>query len=211
MASRTGRGAGLVKQHQVAVHRFLERVAGRTGHILVAALERKRRLLVIEERWLPLVAVVATCAVVPTRAKLVRVRILVALAAGNRGRCELNVEHGKFHVRRLVAVGTSRGSMRAFERELRPSVVELRQILPFLGRVAGFAAQWLALGIQPRHALGELPFVNILVTTGAAEPLEVITRHLRVNQRLVAVVAGDGGMPSHQRPVGLLVLGQRVV
>ena len=81
MAGLAGLGRRLVKQHRVSVHQLLERVAGRAGNILVAALERERRLLVVEERGLPLVAVVAGGAVVALRAELVGMRILVAFAA----------------------------------------------------------------------------------------------------------------------------------
>jgi len=76
-----GRGTWLVEEHHFFTHRPLQRVAGRTGHVLMATFERKCGLLVIEERGLPLVAVVAASTLVGTRAKLIGVRVFVALDA----------------------------------------------------------------------------------------------------------------------------------
>lgn len=93
MASLAGRWRGLVEKHEVSVHRLLECVASRAGHVLMAALEGKCGLLVIEERGLPLVAIVATGAVVFPGAELVSVGVLVALRAGRRGTCKVNMYH----------------------------------------------------------------------------------------------------------------------
>lgn len=89
-------------------------------------------------------------------------------------------------------------------------MVEPRQILPFHGRVTGLAAQWLASAVQSRHALGKLSFVNVLMASGAPERVEMIESYLRVDGRFVAFVARNGYVPPGQRPVGLLVLTQRV-
>ena len=133
MAGIAGCGCRLVKEHQVAANGLPEGVASRAGDILMAALERECRLLVIEKRRLPLVAVVAGGAVAAARPKLVSVGVLVALAASDRSALELNVQQGEFHVRRLVAIDAGHGTMRALQREFRPLVVEFRQIFPFLG------------------------------------------------------------------------------
>ena len=146
MAIRTRRRAWLVKQHRISVYRPLRGVAGRAGDILVSAFEGECCLFMIEERWLPLVAVMATAAVVSAYAKLICMRILVALAASNGCRCEIDVDHRQFHVGRFVAVGAGRGAMRALQWELRLRVVEFRHVLPFLGGVAGLATQRLTLG-----------------------------------------------------------------
>jgi hypothetical protein len=53
VASLAGCGRRLVKEHQVVAGLLLEGMAGRAANILMAALERKRGLLVIEERGLP--------------------------------------------------------------------------------------------------------------------------------------------------------------
>src|ERR1017187_8693961 len=83
--SLAGCGRRLVKEHQVVAGLLLEGMAGRATNILMAALERKRGLLVIEERGLPLVAVVAGGAIAAARAELVGVRVLVAFAASGGG------------------------------------------------------------------------------------------------------------------------------
>ena len=71
MASLAGRRCGLIKQHKFLAHGPLQGVAGRAGHILVAALERKRRLLMIEKRRLPLDDVMTARAVLGAGAELV--------------------------------------------------------------------------------------------------------------------------------------------
>lgn len=211
VAIRTGRGCRFIEENEVVVHRLPERMAGRARHILMAALQRKRRLLMVEQRGLPFVAVVAGLATVGARAKLVHVRIFVALAAGRGSTLELHMPHGQFHVRGLVAIGTNHGSMRAHERKACLRVVELRQIFPFLRRVAGLATKRLAPRPTPCHPLGEFAFMNILVATGAKERIEMIERNLGASQRLVAIVTGHGFMTAGQWEAGLLMLGQRVV
>ena len=59
----------------------------------MAALEWKCRLVVIEERRSPFVAVVAGRAVTAACAELVCVRVLVTLIAGLRGAGEFDVHH----------------------------------------------------------------------------------------------------------------------
>lgn len=90
-------------------------------------------------------------------------------------------------------------------------MVELGQILPFGGRVAGQAAQWFSVCIQPRRSFCELAFVNILVATGAGERTEVIKSNLGTGDRLVAVDAGHSLVAASQREAGLLVHGKGVV
>jgi len=111
MASITCGGARLVKQHQIAVYGLFQGMASRTGHFLVASLEGERSLLVIEKGGLPFVAVVANGAVVGASAELCGVGVLVAFATSGGGNRELHVQHGQFHVRRLVAIGTGDSAM----------------------------------------------------------------------------------------------------
>jgi len=118
------------------------------------------------------------------------------------------VDHRQLHVRWLVAIGAGHGAMRTLERKLCPGMVKLRQILPLFCRVAGHAAQGLSFGIQPRHAIGELTFMDILVTACAAQLLEVIYRRLFTDWRFVAVVARHCLMAARQRPIRLLVFGK---
>src|ERR1039458_712657 len=92
VASLASHRCRLVEQHEFALHRLLENVAGCAGGILMATLEREFGFLVIEERGLPLVAVVATGAIAAACAELVGVRILVALTASRGSAGEPNVE-----------------------------------------------------------------------------------------------------------------------
>jgi len=190
VASLAGGGRRLVKEHHLVINGLLERVAGCAGNILMAALERKRGLLVIEERWAPFVVVVACGTVVGLRAELARMRILVALIANLGGIGETNMQHGQLHVRRLVAIGAGQSAVRANQWEGGLGVVEPGQILPLLCRVAGQAPQGCAFGIDRRHAFRELTVVNVLVATGAAQMAEMIKRNLGTGRRLVAFIAG---------------------
>jgi len=101
----------------------------------------------------------------------------MALAASSGSGRELNVSHGQFHIRRLVAIGTSDCAMRTLKWKLRARVIKLRKFFPFFGRVADFAPQWFSFCVKARHPFGKLTFVNILMSTGAAELLKVIESH----------------------------------
>ena len=162
----------------------------------------------IEERWLPFVAVVARFTVVAAGAKLVCVRVFVALAASLGGALELNVEHIELHIRRFVAIGTGHGAVRAHQREVSALVIEFRQVFPFLGGVASLASKWLAMAIGNCHTLGKLAFMDVIVAGCASEILEVIDRHFGADQWLVAIVAGHGLVPASEREAGFLVFDQ---
>jgi len=133
MASLTGCWSWLIEQHRVPIHWLAEGVAGRTGDFLVASLERKRSFLVVKQGGLPLVAVMAPCAVVGAGAELVSMGVLMALAAGSGSSNELNVPHGEFHVRRLMAVSAGDGAMRTDQGKIGLRVVELCEVAPFPG------------------------------------------------------------------------------
>lgn len=61
---------------------------------------------------------------------------------------------------------------------MRLRVVKLRQIFPFFGRVARFAAQRLPCFIVHCHTLTELVLVNVFMASCATELVEMIERHL---------------------------------
>ena len=210
VAIRASRRAGLVKQHQFAVYGLFENVAGRAGHLLMAALERERGLLVIEERGLPFAAVVAASAVCGAYGELIGMRVFMAFSARFRGSGKLDMYHRKFHVWRLMAVDAGRRSMRSFERKLRIRVVEFFQISPAACGVTCLTSERLARCVKLRHPLGKLPLMHIFVATGATELLEVVRHQLLANGRLVALVAGHSPMPARQWPTRLLVRRQRV-
>ena len=167
---------GLVEEDVLPIYLLLELVAVSAGNSLMAALEGERGLFVIEERRLPFVAVVAGGTVAFLFGKLLAVRIFVALAACLRSLAEVDVQHGAFHVRRLVAIRALHGAVRADEGELRGGVIEGVQILPLLGCVACFAAERIALGILLRHALGKLAVMDVLVAGLAVKLREMIER-----------------------------------
>lgn len=111
VASFAGLWRGLVKEDEVSAHRLFKRVAGRAGNILVAAFEGKCRLIVIEQRRPPLVAVMASGAVAGLGAELVCMRVLVAVPASRGSTLELNMKQGQLHVGRLVAICAGHGAM----------------------------------------------------------------------------------------------------
>ena len=133
MTIGAGKGSGLVEQYLLPIHFLHQAVTILAGDILMPALERELGLLVIEERRLPLVAVVARGAISFSVGELVAVRVLVALAAGLWSLAEIHVEQGALHVRRLVAIGAIHGSMRPDEREFGSRVIESVHIVPILG------------------------------------------------------------------------------
>jgi len=131
MAGLTSSGCGFVKEHLVAAHLFSKTVAGRAGYILMSALQRERGLLMVKKGRPPFVVAVACGAVVRLGAELVCMRILVALIAYRGGVGKVNMEHGQFHVWRLVAINAGHGAMRSDQRKVGLSVVKLRQVSPF--------------------------------------------------------------------------------
>lgn len=199
-----------IEQNRVTVDLLLEGVASRTGDILVAAPEREYGLLVVEERGLPLLAGVARGAISAARAELIGVRVLMTLVAYRGSVCELNVQHILLHVRRFVAIGAGYGAMGAFQWKLGARVVELRQLRPLHGCVAGLAPHGLSLGIQFRHAHIKFASVYVCMAGGTSQLLEMVKSHFGTGERLVALIAYHRLVATGQRPTGLLVLGQRV-
>ena len=123
-------------------------------------------------------------------------RIFMALAAGLWSFVEFHVKQGPLQVRRLVAIRAVHGPMRADKREFRCGVIEILHVVPILCGVAGFATQRFALGVALLHALGKLAVVDVLMTCGARKLSEVIEHNRIGGRRLMAVIAGDGHMPS---------------
>ena len=111
MACLAGRWRWLVKEHHVVGDRFPEGMASRACNLLMGTLERESRLFVIEKRGPPFVAVMAGGAVIGASTELVSMRVLVTLVARPGSTGEINMQHGQFHVRRLVAVGALDGAM----------------------------------------------------------------------------------------------------
>lgn len=143
----------------------------------------------IEERGLPLNGVMALLAFVLALAELAGVRILMALVATNGRLGKVYVQHGAFHVGRLVTIDAGHGAVRSVQSKLRRRMIELRQIMPVLGDVARLAAERPVQRRQGSHAGRKLTVMNIFVAGDAAEVAEVIERHRRAGHRLMAIVA----------------------
>ena len=90
-------------------------------------------------------------------------------------------------------------------------MVELGQVFPSLGAVAGFAAKRLAVRASPRHSLLKLPLVQINVATLAVQILPLIG-NLGSRQRsigeFVAIGARCRQVPAVQRKSNLFVAGE---
>lgn len=110
--------SGFIEKHQSTFHRLFDCVASGTGYIFVSTLQREGCLVVIEQRWFPLIRVVARLALVLSRSELVRMRIFMAICALHRGLSEIDVAHVEFHCRRLMAVHAGYGAMRTGKLEL---------------------------------------------------------------------------------------------
>src|SRR5579871_5090924 len=169
MTGFTGHRRRLVEENVFTLNFLLEFVTVRAWNALVTTLQREGCLFVIEERRLPLIAVMTRRAVVLLIGKLLAMRIFVALTTFLRSLGEIYMEHGALHVGRLVTIGAFHGAMRANEREFGVGMVESGQVLPFFCGVARFAAKRIALGILPGHALGKFAVMNIFVACGAGE------------------------------------------
>lgn len=163
MAIHTRSWRGLVKQNQVSFYLFLERVTRGAGNVLMTAFQRKVRLVMVEKRGPPLIAVVASGTIVCPRPKLAGMRVLMAIATISRGFRELHVRHGQFHIWRLVAIDAGHGPMRAHQRKLGLRMVELRYVFPLARRVARLTTERSPRGIARRHALRELPLMHIFM------------------------------------------------
>lgn len=182
-------------------------MAGGTLHILMAALEWKDGALVIEERGLPLGAVVALRAPRDSSrlGKLRGMRVLMAIFAVRGNRFERNMEHGLLHVRWPMAACARHGAMRAGQEEARGRMIESCKVLPFLGGVAGFTAERSPGRAHLAHAYGELAAMRVGVASGTGQSVEVKSGSLPRPHRLVAVDAWYGQVASGKHELRLLV------
>ena len=119
-----GRGR-LVEEHHPALNRSLDGMTRRTCDLFMASFQGECGLVVIEERWLPLVRIVAGAAILSALPKLACVRILMAFNTDNGGGIELHVTQGQFHVWRPVAIDACDRAMCAEEWEPRLGMIKL--------------------------------------------------------------------------------------
>lgn len=107
-------------------------MASLTAHVAVDALQRKwRATVVVEKRWLPLVAVVAisACGDASLR-KLGGVRIGVTLFAFQRSTVEIRIHQLGAEICRLMAVNACHRPMSPDQRETGLCVVEPGNVPP---------------------------------------------------------------------------------
>ncbi len=116
----------LVEKHFLAFNHPNLFVASSALHVLVQALQRKGRpLVMVEQRRLPLGAVVAVDAGGDAvLGELFAVDLLMAIFALGRCRREIRSDELGLQVRRLMAINTSRGLVRAYKGKRRLRVVE---------------------------------------------------------------------------------------
>lgn len=200
----------LVEQHRDPIDRASIDMTLRTGDALVRSFEREARLLVIEERWSPLMCRVAHLAFLCIRRKLPGMRIFVATVAFCRGGVEPYMQHRPLHVGWPVALHAVHRPVRSHQREAGGIVIEPAQVVPVSRPVACLAAGRQA-RIRPRqHAVGELPSVHVLMAAGAGGVRKMESRQVRSRDGLVALIAGYRDVRSRQREAAFLVHGQRI-
>ena len=126
MARRTILWCGLVEEDGFCTDDLRQLVTLHAAHILVRPAQRERSpLLMIEQRRLPLHAVVAFGAASDVRLrKLLAVNILVAILTLSWSSFEIDVNEPGLKVGRLVAIAAGRRTMRSHQRELRFRVIE---------------------------------------------------------------------------------------
>ena len=143
--------------------------------------------------------------------ELFSVNVLVAVLALHRGDLEIHVDQLGFEVWRFVAVDARRRAMCAEQWELGLGMIESGEFPPRLGAMASLATGGSFVGAELRHALVELAFVRIVVTTGAVEALPVIDDRwfrLELGGFLVALGARYCDVAASQSKSGFLMLGQ---
>src|SRR5581483_1726755 len=101
-------------------------MASRAGDVFMPSLQQKCCLVMIEKRRLPLIRIVATGAIVCASAKLIGMRVLVAVCAPHRSLGELDVRHGPFHSGRAVTVDASHSAMGTDKRKVCRRMIKLR-------------------------------------------------------------------------------------
>jgi hypothetical protein len=137
---------------------------------------------------------VAANAIIRPLAKLIRVRILVTIAAAFGRFCEVDMAHRHLEIRRLVTVRAINGAMRSDQREVRAFVMEFREVLPDLRRMACLATQFGAFGSVGRHAFCKFSFMYVVMTRCAGQLAEMEGDHICSGRGLVTFIARNGNM-----------------
>lgn len=205
---------GLVEENRFVGDDFVQFVTISTLNVLVCATQGESgSLFVIEKGGLPFRAVVAVGAggSVALGDELLSVDVLVAVLTLHRGGLEVHIDQPGFKVWRFVAVDAGRGPMCSEQGKLGLGMIESGELLPRLGVVASLAPGGSLICAELRHALVELAFMRIVVTTGAVEAFPVIDNRwfgLELGGFLMAFGAGYGDVAASQHKPSLLMLGQ---
>lgn len=211
MASRAFLGRRLVEEDRFALHQFGGLVTGLAAHILMRALQRKTRAcFVVEQRWLPLGAVVAVGAGRDLRGigELQTVNIFVALLALVGSSLEVHVHEVGFHVGRLVTIDTGCGAMCPNQRKCRLGMIELLQLLPGGSGMARLATKRRTVSTSLQHPFLELAPVRIIVANAAGAVLKAIDNSVFSLGRgplLMAVAAGSRHVSTGELKARVLV------
>ncbi len=213
VARRAILGCGLIEENSLRCDYLGHLVALRASHVLMRSSQWERRaFLVIEQRRLPLHAVVAlgTSGYVGLR-ELLAVNVLVTLFTLHRRRFEIDVDQLGLKIRGLVAVFASCRTVRPKQRKLRLRMIKPGKVFPRLGCVASFAARPRTVSPHLLHALLELPLVRINMATGARQILPVINHRrlgLELRRLLVTFGARNRDVAARQCEVSFFMLGQ---
>lgn len=214
MAGRAILWRGLVEENRFVGDDFVQFVTIVASHVLVCATQGERGpLFVIEQRGLPFRAVVAVGAwgSVAFGDELLSVNVLVAVLALHRGGLEIHIDQLGFEVWRFVAVDACRRPVCSEQGELGLGMIESGEFLPRLGAMADLATGLSFISAELLHALLELAFMGIVVTTGAVEALPAIDDGwfgLELGRFFVALGARYGDVAAGQHKPSFLMLGE---
>ena len=182
MAGGAVLGRRLIEENGLSPYHSRLLMALGAAHILMGAAQRKRcSFLVVEERGLPLHAVVALGAARNvSHSELLAVNVFVTVLALCRCGLEVHVDQLGLKIWRPMTVDAGSCAVRSQQRELRLGVVEARKFLPRLSGVTGFASRHGTIGTRLQHAFFELTFMRIGMATGAIEGTPAVHRCLRL-------------------------------
>ena len=108
------------------------------------------------------------------RGKLTGVGILVAPRALLGRRPDHDILHRQFEVGRFVAIEAGNGPVGSNQRIDRRRVVETPNVTPYLGGVAGLAAERFPVWSGLSHSLRKLTLVGIKMAAGACQIIVAI-------------------------------------
>lgn len=166
---------GFVEKNGPIVNQPHRCVTTATGCLAMGALQGKNRSLVVEQRRLPLGAVVAVATTGPTFGdELPAVYVGVASSAPHWDSSEIHIGELDFRGLWLVTADAMRVAVRPEQWERGLRMVEAGKFRPRLRRVASLASPTLAINAGLPHELVKMPLVWVRVASGASHTLPVI-------------------------------------